>query len=105
MSQDPQDRAAGQRAAGGQSAGGPTGPADAGTDATPEPDAPRGRHELAAKSPRPEIGPVHRTGLSGMVRGGRSRMAFGTLAAMLCLLLGPGELRALVPFAFPFPAP
>ncbi|OBH48200.1 DUF881 domain-containing protein [Mycobacterium mantenii] len=34
------------------------------------------------------MGPVRRTGLSGMVRGGRSRMAFGTLAAMLCLLLG-----------------
>ncbi|BBY37035.1 UPF0749 protein [Mycobacterium mantenii] len=31
---------------------------------------------------------MRRTGLSGMVRGGRSRMAFGTLAAMLCLLLG-----------------
>ncbi|OSC29391.1 hypothetical protein B8W69_10155 [Mycobacterium vulneris] len=43
---------------------------------------------MAAKSPRPEIGPLHRTGLSGMMRGGRSRMAFGTLAAMLCLLLG-----------------
>ncbi|OBH52016.1 hypothetical protein A5686_11055 [Mycobacterium sp. E2479] len=34
------------------------------------------------------MGPVHRTGLSGMALGGRSRMAFGTLAAMLCLLLG-----------------
>ncbi|OBJ18645.1 hypothetical protein A5621_12795 [Mycobacterium colombiense] len=43
---------------------------------------------MAAKSPRPEIGPLHRTGLFGMMRGGRSRMAFGTLAAMLCLLLG-----------------
>nr|WP_040630352.1 DUF881 domain-containing protein [Mycobacterium colombiense] len=43
---------------------------------------------MDAKSPRPEIGPLHRNGLSGMVRGGRSRMAFGTLAAMLCLLLG-----------------
>ncbi|MCK8643946.1 DUF881 domain-containing protein [Mycobacterium colombiense] len=43
---------------------------------------------MDAKSPRPEIGPLHRNGLSAMVRGGRSRMAFGTLAAMLCLLLG-----------------
>lgn len=77
MSQDPQDRAGGQRAAG-----------HGGDSATPEQGSPRGRHELAAKSPRPEIGAVHRTGLSGMVRGGRSRMAFGTLAAMLCLLLG-----------------
>ena len=49
---------------------------------------PHGRHELPAKRPRPEIGPVRRTGLSGLVRGGRSRMAFGTLAVLLCLLLG-----------------
>lgn len=88
MSQDPPDRTAGQPAAGGQSGDGPTKPGRSGTDATAEPGAPHGRHELAAKSPRPEIGLVHRTGLSGMVRGGRSRMAFGTLAAMLCLLLG-----------------
>jgi uncharacterized protein YlxW (UPF0749 family) len=88
VSQDPPDRTAGQRAAGGQSGDGPTKPGRPGTDATAEPGASRGRHELAAKSPRPEIGPVHNTGLSGMVRGGRSRMAFGTLAAMLCLLLG-----------------
>ena len=88
VSQDPPEHAAGQRAAGGQSGDGPTKPSPSATDATPEPGAPRGRHELAAKSPRPEIGPVHRTGLSGMVRGGRSRMVFGTLAAMLCLLLG-----------------
>ncbi|OBH11830.1 DUF881 domain-containing protein [Mycobacterium sp. E3247] len=47
-----------------------------------------GRHELPTKSPRPEIGPVRRTGFSGLFRGGRSRMAFGTLAVMLCLLLG-----------------
>ncbi|RAU95790.1 hypothetical protein DQP58_11655 [Mycobacterium colombiense] len=77
MSRDPQDRAGGQRAAG-----------QGGDGATPGQGSPRGRHELAAKGPRPEIGAVHRTGLSGMVRGGRSRMAFGTLAAMLCLLLG-----------------
>ncbi|WP_081292953.1 DUF881 domain-containing protein [Mycobacterium colombiense] len=84
MSQDPKDRNAG-----GQSGDGATGSGRAGAaGATPEQGAPRGRHELAAKSPRPEIGPLHRTGLSGMVRGGRSRMAFGTLAAMLCLLLG-----------------
>ncbi|WP_406815620.1 DUF881 domain-containing protein [Mycobacterium sp. M23085] len=83
MSRDPEDRVAG-----GQSGDGPTGPARPGADAPPEQGAPRGRHELGAKSPRPEIGPVHRTGLSGMLRGGRSRMAFGTLAAMLCLLLG-----------------
>ncbi|OBB83535.1 hypothetical protein A5760_10590 [Mycobacterium colombiense] len=79
MSQDPEDRNAGRRDAGGQSGDGPTGPGRTRADAAPEQGAPRGRHELAAKSPRPEI---------GMVRGGRSRMAFGTLAAMLCLLLG-----------------
>ncbi|MGB8386412.1 DUF881 domain-containing protein [Mycobacterium sp.] len=50
--------------------------------------APRGRHELPANRPRPEIGPVRRTGLSGLLRGGRSRMVFGTLAILLCLLLG-----------------
>ncbi|CQD16079.1 hypothetical protein BN000_03385 [Mycobacterium europaeum] len=68
MSQDPADGAAESREAAGR--------------------AQHGRHELPTKSPRPEIGPVHRTGLSGLVRGGRSRMAFGTLAVLLCLLLG-----------------
>ena len=68
MSQDPADGAAESREAASR--------------------APHGRHELPAKRPRPEIGPVRRTGLSGLVRGGRSRMAFGTLAALLCLLLG-----------------
>lgn len=82
MSQDPEDRAGGQRAAG------HSGDGSTESGATSEQGSPRGRHELAAKTPRPEIGAVHRTGLSGMVRGGRSRMAFGTLAAMLCLLLG-----------------
>ena len=68
MSQDPADGAAESREAASR--------------------AQHGRHELPAKRPRPEIGPVRRTGLSGLVRGGRSRMAFGTLAALLCLLLG-----------------
>ncbi len=31
---------------------------------------------------------MRRTGLSGLARGGRSRLAFGLLAALLCLLLG-----------------
>lgn len=48
----------------------------------------RGRHELPAKSRRPEIGTVRRTGLSGLVRGGRTRLVFGMLAILLCLLLG-----------------
>lgn len=68
MSQDPADGAAESREAAGR--------------------AQHGRHELPTKSPRPEIGPVRRTGLSGLVRGSRSRMAFGTLAVLLCLLLG-----------------
>jgi uncharacterized protein YlxW (UPF0749 family) len=50
--------------------------------------AQRGRHELPANSPRPEIGTVRRTGLSGMLRAGRSRLVFGTLAILLCLVLG-----------------
>ncbi len=53
-----------------------------------EASARRGRHELPADRRRPEIGAVHRTGLSGLLRGGRSRLAFGTLAILLCLVLG-----------------
>lgn len=53
------------------------------------PDARRGgRHELPAHRPRPEIGAVRRTGWSALLRGGRTRLAFGTLAILLCLLLG-----------------
>lgn len=69
MSEDPPDRAADE---GGEAPG----------------RTPHGRHELPAKRPRPEIGPVHRTGLAGLLRGGRSRLVFGTLAVVLCLLLG-----------------
>jgi uncharacterized protein YlxW (UPF0749 family) len=50
--------------------------------------AQQGRHELPPDRPRPEIGAVHRTGLSGLLRGGSSRLLFGTLAALLCLVLG-----------------
>ncbi|OBK55466.1 DUF881 domain-containing protein [Mycobacterium kubicae] len=50
--------------------------------------AQRGRHELPADRPRPEIGPLRRTGLSALRRGGRSRWVFGALAVLLCLLLG-----------------
>ncbi|HSS25199.1 MAG TPA: DUF881 domain-containing protein, partial [Mycobacterium sp.] len=34
------------------------------------------------------MGAVRRTGLSGALRGGRSRLVFGTLAILLCLVLG-----------------
>ena len=47
-----------------------------------------GRHELPADRPRPEIGPLRRNSLSGLLRGGRSRLSFGTLAILLCLVLG-----------------
>jgi uncharacterized protein YlxW (UPF0749 family) len=53
-----------------------------------EASARRGRHELPAERPRREIGALHRTGLSGLLRGGRSRLAFGSLAILLCLVLG-----------------
>lgn len=48
----------------------------------------RGRHELAADRPRPAIGPLRWTGVSALVRGGRSRLLFGALAILLCVVLG-----------------
>lgn len=78
MSQDPPDRAdppGGERA-------------DAPAEPTAGEGAHRGRHELPSNRPRPEIGPVHNTGLSALRRAGRSRMAFGVLAVVLCLVLG-----------------
>jgi uncharacterized protein YlxW (UPF0749 family) len=51
-------------------------------------DAPHGRHELPGKSARPEIGALRRRGMSGLLQGGRSRLVFGSLAVLLCLLLG-----------------
>jgi uncharacterized protein YlxW (UPF0749 family) len=48
----------------------------------------RGRHELPSDRPRPEIGRVRRRGLKAVFRGGRSRLAFGALAVLLCLVLG-----------------
>ncbi|SPM36708.1 Uncharacterized conserved protein YlxW, UPF0749 family [Mycobacterium rhizamassiliense] len=75
----------------------PTGAADESRDAPtqdgrPKADpaageaAPRGRHELPSN--RPGIGSAHRTGLSGVVRSARSRLMFGALATLLCLVLG-----------------
>lgn len=54
----------------------------------PEQDRRHGRHELQPDQPRPTIGPVHRTGVGALFAGGRSRLAFGTLAVLLCLVLG-----------------
>jgi uncharacterized protein YlxW (UPF0749 family) len=48
----------------------------------------RGRHELPAKHPRPEIGSVRRTGFSALLQAGRSRLVFGVLASLLCVILG-----------------
>jgi uncharacterized protein YlxW (UPF0749 family) len=48
--------------------------------------AQHGRHELQPHQPRPEIGELQPRGFLGML--GRGRTVFGTLAVMLCLLLG-----------------
>ena len=82
MSQDPPDRAADESRDAPIPHGHP--PADDKANEAPQ----RGRHELPAKQPRPDIGSVRRTGLSALLHGGRSRLVFGTLAALLCLVLG-----------------
>ncbi|WP_253869648.1 DUF881 domain-containing protein [Mycobacterium sp. 1164966.3] len=43
---------------------------------------------MPGNRPRPAIGPLGRTGLPGLLRGGRSRLAFGALAILLCVVLG-----------------
>jgi uncharacterized protein YlxW (UPF0749 family) len=48
--------------------------------------AQHGRHELPPHQPRPAIGDLQPRGFLGMLR--RGRTAFGTLAVLLCLLLG-----------------
>ncbi|KAA1251866.1 DUF881 domain-containing protein [Mycobacterium simiae] len=63
-------------------------PRDGANDETRGTTTRRGRHELPADRPRPEIGPLGRMGVSALVRDGRSRMLFGMLAIMLCLVLG-----------------
>ena len=62
--------------------------ADARGPAAPSDGPQRGRHELPAHQPHPDIGPVRRGRLSALLRGGRSRMVFGALAILLCLVLG-----------------
>ncbi len=47
-----------------------------------------GRHELPSDEPAPEIGELHGGGVAGVVRSGRSQIAFGALAVLLCVLLG-----------------
>jgi uncharacterized protein YlxW (UPF0749 family) len=82
VSQDPENGAADE------SRDAPTRHGHSDTDSDTNEGAQRGRHELPVNSPRPEIGAVRRTGLSGMLRAGRSRLVFGTLAILLCLVLG-----------------
>ncbi|MCV7147652.1 DUF881 domain-containing protein [Mycobacterium riyadhense] len=67
-----------------QTRGTPTSKAGAATDGTVR----HGRHELPANHPRPEIGALRRMGPAAMLRGGRSRLVFGMLAILLCLVLG-----------------
>ncbi|MBV9723231.1 MAG: hypothetical protein JO082_15105, partial [Mycobacterium sp.] len=56
-------------------------------DATAADDAGlHGRHELAPDQPRSAVGGPRQRGLSGMLR--RGVTVFGTLAVLLCLLLG-----------------
>jgi uncharacterized protein YlxW (UPF0749 family) len=57
--------------------------ADPGAHETP---AEHGRHELAPHQPRPDIGELQPRGFFGMLR--RGLTVFGTLAVLLCLLLG-----------------
>jgi uncharacterized protein YlxW (UPF0749 family) len=47
-----------------------------------------GRHELPPEEPAPEIGELHGGGVAGMLRRGRSQIVFGTLAVLLCVVLG-----------------
>jgi uncharacterized protein YlxW (UPF0749 family) len=82
VSQDPPDRAADESRDAPIRHGHP--PADDKANEAPQ----RGRHELPAKQPRPAIGSLRRMGLSALLRGGRSRLVFGALAALLCLVLG-----------------
>jgi uncharacterized protein YlxW (UPF0749 family) len=79
-----------QESAGDQARDPPTRQDQPNADPRADDGAQRGRHELPTNHPRPEIGPLGRTGLSGLLRGSRSRLVFGMLAIVLCLLLGIG---------------
>lgn len=48
----------------------------------------RGRHELPLAHPRARLGLLRRVGRSAVPMGGRSRLIFGMLAMLLCLVLG-----------------
>ncbi|MDT5153682.1 MAG: hypothetical protein QOI01_5415 [Mycobacterium sp.] len=54
----------------------------------PEPVPEHGRHERQADEPMRPIGDLQPGGMAGVMRRGRSQIAFGALAVVLCLLLG-----------------
>jgi uncharacterized protein YlxW (UPF0749 family) len=54
----------------------------------PEPVPEHGRHERQADEPMRPIGDLQPGGVAGVMRRGRSQIAFGALAVVLCLLLG-----------------
>src|SRR5215208_3251944 len=47
-----------------------------------------GRHELPPDESPPQIGDLQPGGVKGVVRRGRSQIAFGALAVLLCVVLG-----------------
>lgn len=47
-----------------------------------------GRHELPPDEPAQQIGRLWPAGVRGVLRRGRSQLAFGALGALLCVLLG-----------------
>ncbi|MGH3638256.1 MAG: DUF881 domain-containing protein [Mycobacterium sp.] len=54
----------------------------------PVPEPEHGRHERPADEPMRPIGDLRPGGVAGLVRRGRSKLTFGALAVVLCLLLG-----------------
>jgi uncharacterized protein YlxW (UPF0749 family) len=64
----------------------PTSPAV--PEPVPEPVPEHGRHERQADEPMRPIGDLQPGGMAGVMRRGRSQIAFGALAVVLCLLLG-----------------
>ncbi|MCW2591914.1 MAG: hypothetical protein JWQ86_4341 [Mycobacterium sp.] len=51
-------------------------------------DTPKGRHELASNESVQPIGDLQPAGVAGVARRGRSQLAFGALAVVLCIVLG-----------------
>jgi uncharacterized protein YlxW (UPF0749 family) len=58
------------------------------SDSGDRPGEHHGRHELPPHHPSRPIGDLQPAGVAGVVRRGRSQLLFGTLAVLLCLLLG-----------------